>query len=688
MDQWLKDLEFDKILEEVSSFCKTKEGKELIFSLEPLTYGGRKYSEAIQLISYRHSQVSKAILVLDKIILPDIPYEILDVWKKSSKEGSILLPKQIYTIYEFLSRTRDLLKTISNLDSEFYVLKDIISDIDIGRFFRDFEELEVEVLRAIDRDGNIIRTATERLDRIISDKEKLELLVVRILNDFINDPENEEFLQEKFVTIRNNRFVVPVKMEYVNAIDGFVQDLSSTGHTAFIEPKFIQSYSIRYLELVEEEKEEIERILRNLSQKVGKFSLNLDVIVSVLGNIDFIISLARYAKVTNSSKPKLSPKPVLKLVKARHPFLKNPVPIDIEVGDGESSFGGLVISGPNTSGKTVSIKTAGLLAVMALSGMLIPASEDSVIGYFDKILADIGDPQSIEKDLSTFSAHIIKINEIVRLADFHTLAVIDELGTGTDPREGESLAVAILKYLASKKSKIFVATHFSLVKKLPLHLDYFKNAYMEFDEKTLKPTYRLVMGLSGSSNAILIAQKFGLLEEITTDALKIMTEGIDIYEKFMVEIQSEKREVEKLKEELREKVEEIDRLKREYKRKIDELESKLEKIRNKEVDFLLTDIYQLKTRVSEIRKKLIEERLSQKELEEINKELNEVFEKLSKPSEVTELIRVREPKAGDKVFSAKFNQEGVITKIFSDGRVEILSGKVKFLTSKEDLFER
>ncbi|MGC8871005.1 MAG: endonuclease MutS2, partial [Brevinematia bacterium] len=613
MNQWLKDLEFDKLLEEISSFCITKEGRELVLSIEPLTYHS-KYSESIQLISYRHSQISKAILILSKVSVPEIPYDTLDIWKKASKEGTLLLPKQIYTIYEFLLKTVEILRFISDLDAQFSVIRDLISSVDVDEIYKNFKELENAVIRSIDRDGNIIRTATERLDRIISEKEKLELMVVRILSDFINDPQNEEFLQERFVTIRNNRFVIPVKMEYVNAIDGFVQDISSTGHTAFVEPRFVQSYSIRYLELVEEEKEEIEKILRDISRKVGRFSDSVDLIISTLGRIDFIFSLAKYAQLTNSSRPKLSSKPIVKLVKARHPFLKNPVPIDIEVGNGENDFGGLIISGPNTSGKTVSIKTVGLLAVMALSGMLIPASEESVIGYFNKILADIGDPQSIEKDLSTFSAHIIKINDIVRLADVYTLVIIDEIGTGTDPREGEALAVAILKYLASKKSKIFVATHFSLVKKLPLHLDYFKNAYMEFDEDNLKPTYRLVMGLSGSSNAILIAQKLGLLEEITTQALRIIAEGIDIHEKFMVEIQIEKREVEKLKEELKEKISEIEKIKKEYKSKMIELESKLEKVRKKEFDSILSEIYKLKSKVSEIRNRIMKENITQKEL--------------------------------------------------------------------------
>lgn len=683
--EYLVDLEFDKVLESISELCFTEEGRNRVLSIRPLTFG-RKYSEAVQMISYKHSLISRGIEICDRISIPSIDYDLINVWKKSSKEGGILLPKTIYGIYEFLKSVKNLLIFIDNLDEDFRILKDLIK-VDVSYFLDLFDVIENLVRKSIDRDGGIIRTATHQLDRIISEKEKIELTVMKILNNYINDPENEEFLQEKFVTIRNNRFVIPVKMEYINAVDGFVQDISSTGHTAFVEPRFIQSYTIRYLELIDEEKKEIDKILREITGELSKIVSLVDPIVDTIGTFDELQAISRYAKLTNSSRPKLVLKPVIKLIQARHPFLKNPVPIDVELGDGDESFGGLIISGPNTSGKTVSIKTLGLLTAMALSGLFIPASSESVVGYFDKILADIGDPQSIERDLSTFSAHIMKINEIIKIADYNTLIILDELGTGTDPREGEALAVAILKFLSKRKSKIAVATHYTLVKKLPLSSEYFKNAYMEFDEQTLKPMYKLVFGMPGSSNAILIASKLGLSEEITQEALKIMLEGIDVYEKFVIEIQKEKREVQRLKDEIIEKMEEVERLKKEYKLKLSEIETRLEKIRKKEYDSLMSDIYEAKLLVSRIREKLLSEKLTQKDLEEINKEISNIASSVSIDDNVRDLIRVKSPKVGDKVFSNKFKQEGVITRIFGDNRVEILSGKLKFITSIEDLFE-
>lgn len=683
--EYLVDLEFDKVLENISEFCFTDEGKRRVLNIRPFTFD-RKYSEAVQIISYRHSLISRMIEVYNRINIPTIDYDLINIWKKSSKEGGILLPKTIYGVYEFLQSVKVLLVFIDRLEEDFSILKDLVK-LDTTYFLEVFDEIERVVKKSIDRDGNIIRTATHELDKIISEKEKIEFTVIRILTNYINDPENEEFLQEKFVTIRNNRFVIPVKMEYVNAIDGFIQDISSTGHTAFIEPKFIQSYTIRYLELVDEEKKEVDRILRDITSKLARMVDLIDPIIETIGIFDELQAISRYAKITNSSRPSLTLRPIVKLVQARHPFLKNPVPIDIEVGDGEENFGGVIISGPNTSGKTVSIKTLGLLTAMALSGLFIPASSDSVVGYFNKILADIGDPQSIEKDLSTFSAHIMKINEIVKIADYNTLIILDEIGTGTDPREGEALAVAILKFLAKKKSKIAVATHYTLVKKLPLSSEYFRNAYMEFDEESLKPLYRLVFGMPGSSNAILIASKLGLSDEITQEALKIMVEGIDVHEKFIIEIQKEKREVQRLKEEMIEKMEELERIKKEYKSKISEIETRLEKIRKKEYDSLMSDIYETKLMISKIREKLISERLTQKDLEEINKELNAITSNIEVKDTTKDLIRVRAPKIGDRVFSNKFKQEGVITRILSDERVEILSGKVKFITNVEDLFE-
>ncbi|MFN4244656.1 MAG: endonuclease MutS2 [Brevinematia bacterium] len=682
--QYLVDLEFDKVLESISNYCFTNEGKKRVISTKPLVYN-TKYSDAMQLISYKHSLISKAKMIYHLIKIPPIPYDTISSWKKFSKEGAILLPRQIYEIYEFLKLFKELVSFIDNLEDEFTIIKDLLK-FDVNYFYDVFDEIEESVKKSIDKDGGIIRTATNKLDKIIHDKEKIETTVFKILTEFVNEPENEEFLQEKFVTIRNNRFVIPIKMEYINAIEGFVQDISSTGHTAFIEPKFIQPYTIKYLELIEEEREEVDRILREITSKLSKLSYLVDTIIDVIGAFDELQALARYSNLTKSERPNLSSKPIIKLIEARHPFLKNPVPITIELGDGENSYGGVIISGPNTSGKTVSIKTLGLLTAMALSGLLIPASKESIVGYFDKILADVGDPQSIEKNLSTFSAHIERIINIINLANANSLVILDEIGTGTDPREGEALAVAILKFLAKKKAKIAVATHYSLVKKLPLSLEYFKNAYMEFDNKTLTPLYKLVIGMPGSSNAIMIAHRLGLNEEIIQDAIKVMKEGVDIYEKFIIEAQNEKREAEKIKEELKEKLEEIEKLKLEYKRKINELDNKLEKIKRKEIDSLVGDIQEIKKTISYLRQKLIDEKLSQKELEEINKQTLEIISKIQNDSPL-ELVRIKEPKIGNKVFSNKFKQQGIITKIYPDGKVEILVGKVKMITLLEDLFE-
>ncbi|MCS7299715.1 MAG: hypothetical protein RMJ37_07155 [Spirochaetia bacterium] len=678
----LSDLEYDKILEIISSFCFTEEGKNRVISTQPLSYG-RKYTEALTLISHKQSLIIKIKNIHKGIVIPVINNELVKIWRTSSKQGVIIQPKQLYEIYEFLKTFKELIVFITNLDNEYLILKELIT-IDVNDFYEKFEDLERKVKKSIDQNGNIFRTASDRLDKIISEKERIETSAIRILNDFINKPENEEFLQDRFVTIRNNRFVIPIKIDYINAIDGFVQDISSTGHTAFVEPKFIQPYAIRYLELVDEERREVDRILQEITSKLGNLSGLIDDIINIISEFDELQAVARFSIITNSEKVILSSKQIVKLINARHPLLKNPVPISVEIGENE--FGGIIISGPNTSGKTVSIKTIGLLTAMALSGFPIPADPNSVIGYFDNILADIGDPQSIEKNLSTFSAHIIKLKDIIEIADAKSLVILDEIGTGTDPREGEALAVAVLKYLAKKKSKIAVATHYSLVKKLPMSNSYFRNAYMDFDNETLKPLYKLVIGMPGSSNAILIAHKLGLNDEITSDALKVMTEGVDIHEKFIIEIQNEKREIEKIKEELKEKIEEIEKIKKDYKQKMKELEQKLEKVRRREFDGILSDIYELKSKITKIRQRLVSESISQKELEEINKELLNTTSEIDLKPALEDFVRVENPKVGEKVFSNRFGQTGVISKILGDGKVEILAGKMRLITTTEDLF--
>ncbi len=682
----LEDLEFFKILSIISSKCLTERGRQKVLSLRPLTHD-RKYSEAMTLISHYHSILDKSKEIYNRLIIPDLDKDILEIWRKT-KEGSSLLPKQIWSIYEFLDRSREMVDMISRLDSKYEVVSDwLLGNFNISEFNFYFSDFEEAVLKSIDFEGNILRDATPQLSKILDEKKKLEHHINRILYSFINDPKNEEFLQEKFVTFRNNRFVIPIKMEYINAVEGFVQDISSSGHTVFVEPKVIQSLSIRYLELVDEEKKEIERILVNLTSKSLRFLQFVDDLLEISGKSDFLYGVCKYLVELNAVKPTLVKKPVVKLLGARHPLLTNPVPIDFTIGDGEDDFGGVIISGPNTSGKTVSIKTVGLLLVMAFSGLLIP-SREAEIGYFSKVLVDIGDPQSIEKSLSTFAAHVIRLKKIYELADYNSLVIIDEIGTGTDPKEGEALAVSFLKNLAKKKAKVCVATHYGLVKKLPLGMDYFKNAYMDFSVEELKPLYKLVFGMPGSSNALLIAQKYGLPDNIISEAYKVMVEGVDIYEKFVVEVQNEKRIVEQLKQELMEKTQEIEALKKEYKRKISELEDKLNKVRNKNYEELMSDIVELKSKIENIRKKLIQEKISQKELEEINKEIDNIFSGFSPVRKVDrELIRFSNPKIGDKVFSLKLGREGIISKIFSDGRVEIMSGNVRFITSKEDIFE-
>jgi DNA mismatch repair protein MutS2 len=686
LEDSLADLEFKELLSEISSFCFTDEGKRRILSIKPITYF-KPYSEAMVNIEYRHSQILKGKAIYKKIKVPLLDQTLIEIWRKTEKEGLTLLPKQIYGIYEFLRDVRDLLIFVDNLDNEFTPVKNIADSINVEDFYNNFSELESLIKSSIDRDGNILSTATPNLARIVSEKEKLELTIIRSLEEFIKSPENEEFLQDKFVTIRNNRFVIPVKMEYLNAIDGFVQDISSTGHTAFVEPSFIKHYSIKYIELVDEERTEIEKILRNITLQLRKFTNEIDLIIDVISEFDVLCALSKYADITNSTKPNLSQKPVIKLINARHPFLKNPVPITVELGNGKNDFGGLIISGPNTAGKTVSIKTIGLLTVMALSGLLIPSQEGSTIGYFNKILADIGDPQSIERDLSSFAAHIVKLKEIIELSNYNTLVIIDEIGTGTDPREGEALGVAILKEIASRDAKICVATHYTLIKKLPMSFEYFKNAYMEFDEETLKPTYKLIMGMPGSSNAMIIAKKLGMSDNIIEEAFKVMTEGIDIHEKFINELQYERREVEMLKEELQQKLKEIESLKKEYRNKIQEFEEKIEKVKKKEISDILPEITNLKKRISEIREKLINESISQKELEELNKELIKTSEDVNLPIIVErELIKVKNPQIGNIVFSGKFNMRGKISKIYPEGKVEVISGKIKIQTTIDDLY--
>jgi len=420
-------------------------------------------------------------------------------------------------------------------------------------FFNIYSNLNIEnnIKTKILDENTIDDHASDTLYNIRKNKRKLEQEIKEKLNNFIHSSSYSKFIQEPVVTIRNNRFVIPVKDEYRSQIKGFIHDVSSSGSTVFIEPMNIFELNNQINDLKLEENIEIEKILQMLTSLLFPIIEELKNNIRLIAILDFTFAKANYAMSTDSIYPTLNENKYVNLIKARHPLISKSkvVPIDINLGN---TYTSLIITGPNTGGKTVTLKTFGLLTLMAMSGLFIPAGENSSVYVFDNIFTDIGDEQSISDSLSTFSSHMVNIIDILNTVSTDSLVLLDELGSGTDPTQGSSLAISILEHLHSQDILTLATTHYQELKNYTLSTEGFENASVEFDVEKLIPTYKLLIGVPGKSNAFEISKKLGLDEVIleraknflSTDSIKIEDVIKNIYDT-QIAINKEKEIIEK-----------------------------------------------------------------------------------------------------------------------------------------------
>lgn len=374
--------------------------------------------------------------------------------------------------------------------------------------------------RALDEDGTVLDTASSTLQGIRTGMRQTEGAVRTRLEQYTRGKE-AQYLTDAIITLRDDRYVIPVKAEYKNRFGGIVHDQSASGQTFYIEPQAVLEMNNRLRQLQIDEKREIERILAELAELVAPYTNELKANADILAELDLVNAKAQYARAINATEPIIDADRYVDLIQARHPLIdpKKVVPNDIYLG---KDFHTIVVTGPNTGGKTITLKTLGLLELMAQSGMFIPANEDSHVAIYDEILADIGDEQSIEQSLSTFSGHMKNIISILHVATKHSLVLFDELGAGTDPQEGASLAIAVLDYLGAMGPDVVATTHYPELKVYGYNTPQTINASMEFDITTLQPTYRLLIGTPGRSNAFDIAARLGLNQEIVDRAKQLL----------------------------------------------------------------------------------------------------------------------------------------------------------------------
>ena len=503
MNNSLKKLEFNKILENVSNYCKTYIGKNYVSELRP--------SQDKENIQEMLNETSQGVILIQRNSTPPLG-EIanITVYLKALESYGTLSIKALLEIQNILQMSANLKK---------YFEKDYLETSDFSAIEQYFIDLYVNpsivatFAKSIVDEDTIADTASSKLQDIRRRERKIEQDIRSKLNGILHSSTYSKYMRENLVTIRNGRFVIPVKEEYRGAVKGFVHDMSSSGSTVFIEPIAVFDLNNELSNLHIEEELEIERILQNLSGLLYPYTTELENNVQLIGKLDFIFAKAHYSLNLHCTTPEINDEKFIDFKNARHPLIDpaNVVPISVELG---KDFSSLIITGPNTGGKTVTLKTIGLLSAMACSGLNIPVEEHSSFYIFDHIFADIGDEQSISESLSTFSSHMSNIVKITQTATSNSLILVDELGSGTDPLEGAHLAISILQYFTEMKCLTVATSHYQELKKYALVTPGFKNASVEFDIENLRPTYRLLIGIPGKSNAFAISRKLGLDENI------------------------------------------------------------------------------------------------------------------------------------------------------------------------------
>lgn len=678
-----KTLEFDKILKKVAAYAVLEKTKDKIYSLEPKTD-----IENVRLVLNETDFATRAIIKAGSP--PIYNYgdfsDMTEITKRLEVTASL--------------NTRELL-AVATLFKSSRLLKGYLSDCNFPVFDGYIEmlivnkHLEDEIFSKIISEEEIADNASDTLYSIRRKKISSQGKIRETLQKFTNSPNFKKYLQNATVTLRNERFVLPVKQEYRNEIQGLVHDSSDSGATVFIEPMSVVNLNNELKELDIKEKAEIEKILFDLSSMCAGYFEEIKTLDTLISNLDLIFSKAKYSLNIKGELPKLNDKGIIILKKARHPLIPSEkvVPIDVCIDEG---FDTLVITGPNTGGKTVSLKTIGLLTLMAQSGILIPAFMGSEIAVFKEIYADIGDEQSIEQSLSTFSSHMKNIVSILNNITFDNLVLFDELGAGTDPTEGAALAIEIIEYLRKRGARVAATTHYPELKLYALSGEKVCNASLEFDVETLMPTYRLIMGMPGRSNAFAISKKLGMSDEVIDNAqLRISKDALK-FEDILTTIDKNRIEAEKEKEEAESLKKQVEELKKELKKKQDDAYSKSHKIIEKAraEALLITEEAREKAEeiISDLNKKAKSQAERAKAVGDARKKLKEQRDKQAgKLSDENKKgknpLNIKDIKIGLTVMFEEIDAEVTVDTLpDKDGNLTVLAGIMKVKTNISKLY--
>lgn len=534
MNKYLKTLELEKILEMLADLASNDETKRMALAICP--------DSDLERVRYENTKTNQALSLSIQFGLPPFSsFKDISTSAKRAKSGAVISLRDLMDIAGMLRQIKGLFdwyRSCENMETELSYLFSRLAPNDWL-----LEKLE----RSIISEDEIADAASPELAAIRRKINKAGMQLRETLDKMVKNKTTQQYLQESNVTIRDGRFVLPVKSEFRGQVSGLVHDTSATGQTIFIEPMAIVEANNDIRILQGKEQEEIERIIRELCRECGDYADVLCENYKVCAELNLYFAKSELAAKMHASMPVITDDGVISLKNARHPLLdrNKAVPIDLSLGE---DYQALIITGPNTGGKTVALKTAGLLSAMTMCGLLIPVSDGSRISVFENILVDIGDSQSIEQNLSTFSSHTNKVIEILGTADEHSLVLLDELGSGTDPVEGAALAVSVIKRLIYNGARLMVTTHYQELKVFAIDTPNVENASCEFNIETLRPTYRLIVGSPGKSNAFAISESLGMPADIIEEARGLVSDANTRLEDVIGKLEASRIELERERE--------------------------------------------------------------------------------------------------------------------------------------------
>jgi DNA mismatch repair protein MutS2 len=677
----LKVLEFTKVREQLLEHASSTLGQNKIKQLVPST----DFEEVVRLQA-ETDESATVLRIKGNVPLSGI-YDIRAQLKRSVI-GGVLSPHELVQVASTIHVSRKMKRFIEEIAEERTEIPLLMEQVE--RIIP-LTDLEQTIKMAIDESGEVLDSASGLLRTLRHQLRSNEARVREKLESMIRSSNAQKMLSDAIVTIRNDRFVIPVKQEYRSHYGGIIHDQSASGQTLFIEPQVIVQLNNQLQDIRVKEQVEIERILTELSSNTAEHEAELQIIVEVLTNLDFIFAKARYARQIKASMPIMNNEGRIALYKARHPLIPSDVVVanDIMLG---KDYTTIVITGPNTGGKTVTLKTLGLCSLMAQAGLQVPAYDGSELAVFDSIFADIGDEQSIEQSLSTFSSHMVNIVEILENVGFNSLVLFDELGAGTDPQEGAALAISILDEVHKRGARVIATTHYPELKAYGYNREGVLNASVEFDVESLSPTYKLLLGVPGRSNAFEISKRLGLSDRVIQSARSHVSEDTNQIDKMISSLEDSKRQAEVEQQEARDYLRQAEKLHQDMQKQMQEFyenkDAMLEKAAEKAEKIIDEAKSEAESVIRDLRKMRIEKHADIKEhelidakrrLEAATPEITKSAKQTSKKSKKPTLM------PGDEIKVLTFDQKGTLLERVSDSEWQVQIGIMKMKVKEKDM---